>query len=183
MSTKKRTLRLAALTAVTTAALFQLPAVAEADTEVEHSISRIASGRNGSEVKVGETTVPADVVGQTCSVSFMSGNSESVHKDNHLIIRSGDAQATLEDVEAEVGAEFENAASLTVTDTIEFFIQLGPDSVTSIDADISLNCAELVANTPPQNSLVDTTTPPTLVEVTPKSTPIRAITATPTFTG
>lgn len=136
-----------------------VPVSAEPLITVE--IDNIAYGAEGDLILVGSAQVPAEFVGENCLVVGSTVNQESVHPNNNLIIVSGDERLVVLDVEGAAGQATEFEEFEEIAPTIEVFIELGPDGVTSGGFVVTVDCDA----TPPEETTT-TTTPPTTVPPT-----------------
>jgi hypothetical protein len=107
--------------------------------------------------------VPQEFAGQSCAVSGISRNQDSVHPDNDLIVASGASQVILENVEDEPGETLHAAGTLTLDSEVTVTLHMGPDAVFSAGIDVIIDCAQV---TPTTIATTTTTSPvPTTSEV------------------
>jgi hypothetical protein len=135
-------------------------------------LTTVAYGESGTIHEITSGAVPADLVGQSCSVTATADNNGSVHPQSDLIVSSGSGQVTVRDVEATAGATTTAAGTLTLGTMVTVSVQLGPDGVFSGGGTVDLVCAQAAPVTTPTTEAV---TPPAAVEA--------AVVASPGFTG
>lgn len=128
--------------------------------------------------------VPADEVGQTCKLTMVSNNNESVHPGNTITA----GPLTLVNFEDAANKPHSTAAMVVLPDHIDVVLSYVEQS----SASGSLTISECVA--PPPTTTPPTTTPPTTTTapVTTTTPPVRshvtpvlprAVVLVPTFTG
>jgi hypothetical protein len=99
--------------------------------------------------------VPPEFAGQSCAVSGISRNQDSVHPDNDLIVSSGGSQVILENVEDEPGETLHAAGSLTLDSDVTVTLHMGPDAVFSAGIDVIIDCSQV---NPTTTTMATTTT-------------------------
>jgi LPXTG-motif cell wall-anchored protein len=104
--------------------------------------------------------VPEQFIGQSCGVSGISRNQDSVHPDNDLIIRSGASEVILENVEAEPGETLHAAGTLMLGSEVTVTLHMGPDAVFSAGIDVVIDCSQVTPTT------IESTTSTTLLTTT-----------------
>ena len=112
--------------------------------------------------------VPEQFAGQSCVVSGISRNQDSVHPDNDLIVQSGASEVILENVEDEPGETLHAAGSLTLGSEVTVTLHMGPDAVFSAGIDVIIDCSQVT---------------PTTIETTTTSTTLATTTTGPTSTS
>ena len=112
--------------------------------------------------------VPEEFAGQSCAVSAISRNQDSVHPDNDLIVRSGTSEVILENVEDEPGETLHAAGTLTLDSEVTVTLHMGPDAVFSAGIDLIVDCSQVT---------------PTTIETTTTSTTLATTTTGPTSTS
>jgi hypothetical protein len=100
--------------------------------------------------------VPQQFAGQSCSVSGISRNQDSVHPDNDLIVASGASQVILQNVEDEPGETLHAAGTLVLDSEVSVTLHMGPDAVFSAGIDVIIDCAQV---TPTTIAMTTTTAP------------------------
>jgi hypothetical protein len=101
--------------------------------------------------------VPQEFAGQSCAVSGISRNQDSVHPDNDLIVASGASQVILENVEDEPGETLHAAGTLVLDSEVTVTLHMGPDAVFSAGIDVIIDCAQV---SPTTTTIATTTTAP-----------------------
>lgn len=114
--------------------------------------------------------VPPEFAGQSCAVSGISRNQDSVHPDNDLIVRSGASEVILENVEDEPGETLHAAGTLVLDSEVTVTLHMGPDAVFSAGIDVIIDCSQAttttIATTTTTNAAPTTTSPaPTTTEI------------------
>jgi hypothetical protein len=119
--------------------------------------------------------VPQQFAGQSCSVSGISRNQDSVHPDNDLIVASGGSEVILENVEDEPGETLHAAGTLVLDSEVTVTLHMGPDAVFSAGIDVIIDCAQVSPTTiattttapaPTTSEVVSTTVAPPPEETT-----------------
>jgi hypothetical protein len=120
--------------------------------------------------------VPQQFAGQSCSVSGISRNQDSVHPDNDLIVASGASQVILQNVEDEPGETLHAAGTLVLDSEVSVTLHMGPDAVFSAGIDVIIDCAQVTPTTiatttttapaPTTSEAVSTTVAPPTEETT-----------------
>ena len=148
----------------------------------------MVAGAEGDVILAASLDTPFDLLGRNCVIAGTSRNQDSVHPGNNLIIVSGDITITIPDFEDSLFSEHEislepDAAQLEgLGDTIDFFIELGPDGISSGGLVVSIDCPDLVdpevtptTETPPTTEMPTTvpatTAPPATDAPEPKAAP------------
>ncbi len=97
-------------------------------------IDTVVYGKEGA-VKVidppGAVSVPADKVGNQCSVHAIAKNNGSVHPNTDLIVTSGGSSVTVFDVERDGGGRTNGDGLLTLGETVKIEVRFGADGVFS----------------------------------------------------
>ena len=135
----------------------------------------------GGDHEITSSAVPADMVGQSCSVAVTAANNGSVHPQSDLVVASGSGQVTVPDVEATAGATTTAAGTLTLGTTLTVSVTLGPDGEFSGGGSVDLVC-EVVPVTVPTT----TTQPLPAVEDVTVAQPaevLAAVEVAPALTG
>ncbi len=107
--------------------------------------------------------VPADLVGQECSVESHAENNSSVHPGNDLVVTSGAASVTLADVEGAAGKITTATATVTLGDDVAVTLIMGGDGVFSAGA-TAVVVLECFAPPTTTTTTTTTTTIPTVVD-------------------
>jgi hypothetical protein len=131
--------RLARVATVAVLAPLAVSSVAHAaDLSISLDTVIDAGVAEGGQVEL--TTVAADVLaGQSCVMRAVHGSDEA-HRDNDLIVTSGDGTATLVDVEREPGAITEGSGPLILGEEIRVDLVMGADEQFSGDVMLELEC-------------------------------------------
>jgi LPXTG-motif cell wall-anchored protein len=119
--------------------------------------------------------VPEQFAGQSCGVSGISRNQDSVHPDNDLIVRSGASEVILENVEDEPGETLHAAGTLTLDSDVTVTLHMGPDAIFSAGIDVIIDCSQVTpttieTTTTTSTTLTTTTTGPTSTSVPAETT-------------
>jgi hypothetical protein len=97
-------------------------------------IDTVVYGKDGA-VKVidppGAVSVPADKVGNQCSVHAIAKNNGSEHPNTDLIVTSGGTSVTVFDVEREGGGRTNGDGLLTLGEIVKIEVRFGADGVFS----------------------------------------------------
>lgn len=147
--------RVIAAGAVTIAVVFGTAGQASADIDLSINIDGILRGEPGQVIQVASSDVPAEFVGQRCDLAGRTWNQTSIHPDTDLLIVNGDQTLILQDVEDEGNVEHSGGTFETVSDSIEVFVRLGPDGISSGGFTVTLDCAPV----PPTTEAPTTTVP------------------------
>jgi hypothetical protein len=162
-------------------AAFALSLAAAADShgfEVSIPITTVIVNAPAGSVIVLETVeVPAEFVGQSCSVLAVSANPDSVHPNNDLVVSSGGSSVTLPDVEGVSGGNVVASGTLQLGPDIVVSLVMGPDGVFSAGMDVVVDCT-------PEETTTTTTIPPevlpTVVTTVPTEVLPTVVTTVPT---
>ncbi len=119
----------------------------------------------GTVESLGSIDVAAEDQGKVCEISVFASNGISIHPGNALLITSGSESGRVEGIEAVSNFTGEDAATLTVSDTIDFSLEFGEDGVSSLDLSVELDCT--IDQPEPE---VTTTTTDVLTPVEPETT-------------
>ena len=111
-------------------------------------VDTVVRGPEGSVHVLAGAAVPADRVGNRCSVHAISQNQESVHPNSDLIVASGGSSVTLFDVEREGGGRTDGTGMLTLGETVAIEIRLGADEVFSGGFIVGLCETEITCRNP-----------------------------------
>lgn len=87
-----------------------------------------------------EDDIPAEAIGQQCTVRSVGLNQDSVHPDNDLIVESAGTTVILPDVERTAGQITEGIGTLTLGNIIVVSVRLGSDGVFSADHRLEVRC-------------------------------------------
>ena len=150
-------------------------------TPISFPLTTVVTGDPGTTHEITSSAVPADMVGQSCSVTATADNNGSVHPQSDLVVASGSEQVTVPDVEATEGATTTAEGTLTLGTTLTVSVQLGPDGVFSGGGTVDLVC-EVVPVTVPTTT---TTQPPAVEDVTvaQPAEVLAAVEVAPALTG
>lgn len=119
--------------------------------------------------------VPERFAGQSCEVTAVSRNQESVHPDNDLIVQSGGSEVVIENVEDEPGGTVQAVGMLVLGSEVTVTLHMGPDAVFSAGLDVVIDCAQVTPTTLETTTTTIAATTTTLAatttsEVAPTST-------------
>jgi len=165
---------------VSVLSLIALTAVPSWAESIEINIKEYNFGDAGSEVLLSdESTVITDygIADQYCNFT-VAGDNKSLHLNNNLIIRSGDNNLSYEDLES--GPDyFNDSQGMIVSDTLEFYLLLGPDRLSSMNITVILDCDEIIeVTTNTTNNVIVTPTTENITPTTETSTTERVTTTT-----
>ena len=155
-----------------------------ASTSLSFPLDTVVSGEPGTIHEITSSDVPANMVGQSCTVTATADNNGSVHPQSNLIVASGTDPVTVRDIEATAGVSTTAEGTLTLGPTITVSVQLGPDGVFSGGGSVDLVCTP-VPVTVPTTKPVPPTTPPPVEDITvarPAAVEAAVVTA-PALTG
>jgi LPXTG-motif cell wall-anchored protein len=146
--------------AVATMAVVALPASAQDEPPViDIPLETVARGAAGTEQEL--TTVPVDAedVGQQCSVVADGTNNSSVHENTDLLVRSGESEVAVLDVEREPEAVTQASGTLVLGPEISVFVRFGPDGVFSGGVVLTVDCTQTTTTSEaPTTTVAETTT-------------------------
>jgi len=148
---------------------------AQATELISIPLDSVSFGPEGTTKLLASVDVPADLVGQTCSVIGQADNQESVHPGNDLIITTGDEELVIADFEREGNLVLRADEIETIGRTIEVNIRFGEDRFSSGGFVVSVEC-DLEEEVPPTTAAPTTIAPPP----TAAPTTVAAVTAAPT---
>jgi LPXTG-motif cell wall-anchored protein len=141
-----------AVAAVATVVVIAGPASAQDEPPIiEIPVDTVAEGAPGTEEQLATVDVDEADVGQQCSVVADGTNNESVHPGTNLIVRSGDSEVVVPDVEREPGAVTPATGTLVLGTEVTVSVQFGPDEVFSGGLVVTVDCT--------QTTTTSTTTP------------------------
>jgi hypothetical protein len=126
--------------AVAATGFFVAPAGAQNETVITIPLDTSVFGAPGSEHLLGTVAVPADDVGRECGVAAEGMNNESVHPDTDLIVRSGDGELVVPDVERAPNVRTEATGTFTLGTEVSVLVQLGPDGIFSGGVVVTVEC-------------------------------------------
>jgi hypothetical protein len=130
-----------AAAAVVSMSTLSISAPAAADELVLSFEDAVVFGQPGQQVVVEESPVEAALVGTDCTAAYTAANNTSVRQGTDLVITSGDQQIEILGVEDEAGATVAAEGSLTLSDSIEIAVRLGPEARASLSGSLVLDCA------------------------------------------
>lgn len=176
--------RLLAAAAVVSMSTMAMSTPAAAD-ELSFSFDGVFFGVPGQVMLVEASGVDAELVGSECTAVYTTENDASVRQGTDLVIESGGQQIEVLGVEDEAGASFASEGTITLGDTVEISVRLGPDARASIGGSLVLDC--VVASPPDTTTTVPddtTTTAPheTTTTVPDETTTTTTVTDDPTTT-
>lgn len=128
-----------------------------------------AQGPVGSIQPLVSQAVPADLVGQSCTLTVEVKNNESVHPGNNLIVASGESKVVVKGVEDAAGTTVSGSGTLTLGKTVDVSLEMGEHGQSSLGSNVTVTCEPVV-----------TTTTSTTLPEPPPPTPV---TTTPAYTG
>lgn len=124
-------------------------APASADELITIEVDEVLFAEPGSVTVITEVDVSSPFVGQECQIIALSENQVSIHPGNDLLISTGGGQTVIADVEAEPDAQITRSATVLLGPRIAIALRMGPDGVSSLGFDMSLDCgaAETIIET------------------------------------
>jgi hypothetical protein len=122
--------------------VFTTPTASAADVGLEIPIDTVIRDDPGTAHVMASHDVDPSLLGRQCNVSKTAMNQHSVHPENDLIVRSGDTESILRDIESEPNATVVGEGTLVLGDEIVVSLLLGPDGVFSATLSIVLDCQE-----------------------------------------
>jgi hypothetical protein len=138
-------------------------------------LETVERGEEGSEFLLATEPVPAEDVGRECDVVVEGANNSSVHPNTDLLVRSGDSEVEVVDVEREPDVGTEVTGTIVLDTAVSVFVRFGPDEVFSGGLVVTLDCP-----TPPPTTTTTTSAPP---EAGPPAVPAQPVVGVPDFTG
>lgn len=128
--------------------------------------------RPGTRTEVARVDIDPAQVGQLCQLTVLSQNGASIHNGNDLIITTGAIETVISDVEAEANGSRDLSTEIQLGEVIFVELLMGPDWVSSLGFELSLDCASTapVTNGPPDCSVDSGTNPSTNPEPTTPTT-------------
>lgn len=167
-----------AVATVVTVGVVAGPASAQEDEPpiIDIPLDTVAEGEAGTEAQLAVVDVDPDDVGKECSVVADGANNESVHEGTNLIVRSGDSEVTVPDVEREPGIVTPATGTLVLGEQVTVSVQFGPDEIFSGGLVVTVDCSESPTTTTTESTTTTapanpTTAPPTPTTATPPSNP------------
>lgn len=128
--------------AVTLAITFGVGAApVSADELIAFSNDELLIAEPGTLTNLAEVSVAPSEVGQLCTLSVASQNQASIHNGNDLIVRSGDVETVIADVEAEADQATDLSVDIVLGPTISVDLRMGPDWVSSLGFGLWLECS------------------------------------------
>ena len=125
---------------------------------IDIPVDTVVRGEPGTEHELATVPVDAADVGLECTVVADGTNNPSVHENTDLLVRSGDSEVTVPDVEREPGAVTEATDTIVLGPDVAVFVRLGPDEVFSGGTVVTVDCSESPTTT---ESTTTTTAPAT----------------------
>ncbi|MEL7158773.1 MAG: hypothetical protein AAFN30_19550 [Actinomycetota bacterium] len=162
-------------------------APAGADDDLTVSPDEVVRAEPGSVVTVAQEAIPAELVGQVCSVRIATANGSSVHPGNAVITTTGGQSVETPGVEDSPEGQVTMIDSLTLGDTLTLQLRMGPDGLSSLGFTVAVDCpdptpAPARVESPPATDPPEASTP-TVLPAQQVAPPADPVTATPTFTG
>ncbi len=138
----------------------------------------------GTLIELGRVPVDTDLAGPLCTWEASVTNQNSAHPGNDIIVRSGDSELVLSEVEATEGKVTTNSGSAYLVDEVVVTLRMGPDGVFSGGLDLTIRYDQCTTTTtaPAPTTVPETTVPETTVPETTVSEPTTAP-ETPTTAG
>lgn len=162
------------------------PAGAQDHPSFDIPLDTIERGEEGSEHLLATEEVPAEDVGRECEVVAEGANNHSVHPNTDLLVRSGDSEVEMLDVEQESEGTIEATDTLVLDTEISVLVRFGPDEVFSGGLVVALDCPTPPSTTttvPPSTTTTVTTVPPEDAPPEAQVPSAEPVVGQPTFTG
>jgi hypothetical protein len=118
-------------------------------------------GDPGSVHELATVAVDVSLVANTCTVSAVANNNQSVHPGSDLTVASGDSSVEVLDVEASPGAITTGDGTLVLGAQLTVSVTLGTDGVFSGGVEVTLTCQSPPPPTEPPTTEPATPVPPT----------------------
>ncbi len=197
MRTHTKTLIAAALTASFSIAISAIVETAHAAPGViKIPIDTVVRSDEGVQTVLADVAVPSDLVGRTCTATYLDLNNTSRHPGNDLVLSTGDVSVTFAGVEDEPGQSTQASGNIVLGPSITVTLIMGPDTIFSADAELVVDCPDPPATSttttttttttteaPAPSTSTTTTTVPTEAGGIQESNPAQPVTAQPSFTG
>jgi len=122
-------------------------AVAIDDFNIVIPIDELELEDEGSITVMATEPVGEEYVGQTCTVTSIAENQESVHPGNNLTVSSGSSVVVLEDVESGANVIVTADGVLVLGTEIVVSLVMGPDEVFSAGLEVHVNCSSVEETT------------------------------------
>jgi hypothetical protein len=165
--------------AVASAGFVASPVWAQDHLGFDIPLDTVARGEEGSEHLLATEPAPAEDVGRECDVVVEGANNPSVHPNTDLLVRSGDSEVEVLDVERASDARTEATGTIELDTEVSVFVRFGPDEVFSGGLVLTLDCP-----TPPSTTTTGSTTTTAPPEApTPPAAPAQPVTGQPSFVG
>ena len=173
---------------------------ASAEDEISVQPDELVFGDPGTVVSVATEQVPTELIGKSCALRVIAENGSSVHVGNTLIVSTGDSRTVIAGVEDSPDGSTIGTAQVTLAETINFELEMGPDGMSSLGFAIGFDCPEpepAASSTEASSTSSSTTPPPTVlpaqqeapaitaapVAALPEAAPAQATVGRPSFTG
>lgn len=148
-------------------------AVAVDDFSIVIPIDDLELEDEGSITPLATAPVGAEYLGQTCTVTSIAENQESIHPGNNLTVASGSSMVVLEDVESAANVIVTADGMLVLGSEIVVSLVMGPDEVFSAGLEVHIICSAVAETTTTTAPTTTTTTiaPTTTIGVVPPTEP------------
>jgi hypothetical protein len=151
------------------------PVWAQDDPGFDIPLDTVVRGEEGSVHLLATEPVAAQDVGRECEVVVVGANNPSVHPNTDLLVRSGDSEVEVLDVERAPDVITEATGTIVLDTEVSVSVRLGADEVFSGGLVMTLDCP-----TPPSTTTTESTTP---TAPTPPAAPAQPVTGQPSFVG
>lgn len=142
-------------------------------------VEQITIGAAGESILVASVTAPEEFIGRSCEITGTTDNQASVHVGNDLLIVTGDQTIAIANFEDEQFIAHGDRKVEAISATIDVFVRLGPDGISSGGFRVDVSCPEesppTTTTAPPPTTAPPTTAPPTTVPVEPSLPPTSAL--------
>jgi hypothetical protein len=162
--------------AVAIAGFASVPVWAQDRPGFDIPLDTVVRGEDGSVHLLATEPVAPDDVGRECEVVVEGANNSSVHPNTDLLVRSGDSEVEVLDVERAPDVRTEATGTIVLDTEVSVLVRLGPDEVFSGGLVMTLDCP-----TPPTTTTTTTTAPPEAPA--PPAAPAQPVPGLPGFVG
>ncbi len=146
------------LAAAVAATLALAPAVGAVDLALP--TDTVIYAEPGTLIELGRVPVNTEIAGPQCTWEASATNQNSAHPGNDIIVRSGETELVLSEVEATAGKVTTNSGSVYLVDEVVVSLRMGPDGVFSGGLDLTIRYDQCTTSTTLPTTTIPTTTLP-----------------------
>ncbi len=141
--------------------LVMAPAAGAVDLELP--VDTVIVAEPGTVIELGRVPVDTGLAGPLCTWEASVTNQTSVHLGNDIVVRSGDSELVLADIESEADKTTTNSGSAYLSDAVVVSLRMGPDGIFSGGLAITIRYDQCtpVTTAPPVTAAPSTPAPPT----------------------